>query len=68
VYHHEWLTKKDNNGNNMIIGANHPIFLSRVFTTGQVYMLSDKVIGDVTSGRCEHTNMTATGIPLQKLK
>jgi len=63
VHHYDWLMATDLSGNNINISASHPILLSRVFTSGTLLRLRSAVIGNVTSGRCEQTGMTATGIP-----
>ena len=63
VQHYDWMTEKDDNGSHKNISQHHPIFLSRVITSGIVVRLRAMVICNVTSGRCEATGMTATGIP-----
>jgi len=55
VYHHEWW--------NTNISKRHPIFTSRVVSSGIIERLKTHVIGKETSGRCQMTGMTATGLP-----
>jgi len=61
VYHYDWITATDDNGNYVNISADHPIFNSRVVTSGAIERLKEHVIAGVTTGRCEVSGMTATG-------
>lgn len=63
VFHWEWLNEKDDAGKLKNISDNHPIFQCRVVSSGIINKLKPNVIGNVTTGKCEVTGMTATGIP-----
>jgi len=63
VFHWDWLNEKDEQGKMKNISPHHPIFHCRVVSSGIVTKLKGNVIGNVTSGKCTVTGMTATGIP-----
>jgi hypothetical protein len=63
VYHYDWLHMKDADGKLANISPEHPIFQSRVYTSGVLPLLRTSVIAGITSGRCDATGMTATGVP-----
>lgn len=63
VFHWDWINERDSDGELKNICAEHPIFLTRVVTSGIVTRLKDRVIGNITSGKCPATGMIATGIP-----
>jgi hypothetical protein len=63
VHHYDWLHEKDSTGKLKNIAPEHPFFQSRVYTSGVLPTLRGAVIANITSGRCEVTGMTATGIP-----
>jgi hypothetical protein len=62
VHHYNWLTAVDEFGNQINISEHHPIFLTRIVTSGIITRLKDKIISDITRGKCELTGMTATGM------
>lgn len=65
IHHHPWWSARNEAGVLINISHRHPIWNSRVQTLGIIERLKDSVIANITSGRCEVTGMTATGIPPQ---
>lgn len=63
VHHYDWICKVDDHGNYINISKSHKIFQSQLFLSGIIQKLRPEVLGVNTSGRCEITGMTATGIP-----
>jgi hypothetical protein len=63
VWHWGWLNEKGLDNCNVNISQNHPIFSSRLATSGLMDRLKDAIIGPITTGRCRKTGMTASGIP-----
>jgi hypothetical protein len=63
VFHYDWLTERDVNGNYVNISSNHKFFTSRLFTSGLCAELKKDVLGINVTGKCEATGMTATGVP-----
>ena len=63
MFHWDWLTEVDSEGKLKNISGQHPIFLSRLVTSGIVTRLKSSVIGNITTGRCNVTGMSATGVP-----
>lgn len=63
AFHYNWLCERDNSGKLKHITEHHSIFVSRLWTSGVLQRLQNEVIGNITSGRCEVTGMTATGVP-----
>ena len=45
------------------ISPDHGIFVSRLATSGMIPALKDKLLPLNTSGRCDVTKMTASGVP-----
>ena len=52
-----------NTGKLVHISESHPIFSSRVATSGKIPVLKGRLVSLVTTGICRVTNMRATGVP-----
>ena len=63
VWHYDWINLKNSSGDYVNVDAAHPIRSSRLFTSNLIKALQEKILPPTTSGRCEKTNVTATGIP-----
>jgi hypothetical protein len=63
VFHWDWITEKNDVNNYIHISKDHKIFNSRLVTSGIITRLKPQVLGINTSGRCQVTGVTATGIP-----
>jgi hypothetical protein len=63
VWHWNWVTEKNSDSEYRHIASSHPILQSRLLTSGMIPRLRSHVIAPITTGRCEITGMTASGIP-----
>jgi hypothetical protein len=64
VYHLPWISAVDEAGRHLNIHENHPIFTSRIYTSGLLVSLSSKLLQPTSVATCPVTGMTATGLPI----
>jgi hypothetical protein len=63
IWHWDWLTEKNSAQQYVHIALNHPILQCRLVTSELIPRLKTLVIGPITTGKCNVTGMSASGIP-----
>ncbi|TXT28993.1 MAG: hypothetical protein FD136_1913, partial [Chitinophagaceae bacterium] len=65
VYHYDWINLKDNNNDYINVHKDHPIHISRVFTSGIIGVLKKRLLDLGCADMCSpnNTTMIPTGIP-----
>ena len=64
VQHYDWIMQRNLDNELINISVHHPIFQSRVFTSGIIPRLWSMVMTNNINGRCDvTTGMTASGVP-----